>query len=260
MKNFFFKKQEIVLDCFTHIPYVYDHAKVNYGSKFIPEWWKETPPTVIGDGKETGTIKNCIGFIDFYKKGIIIPSWFEIDLTIWEKNHPENHWYSIQSSNEHVSTTYSHAPYQFEGFANQTGKNIKLASPWAFKTKEDIFFSWTQPTWNMRPFLNDLFLLPAVVNYKYQHTTNINYMVDNYEYARTVTIPALTPLVILHPLTEKKVIIKNHLISEKEHNRMFGIEKLALIRNTKDMNQGYNKRKDLLIKSEDLSKCPFSQK
>lgn len=260
MTNFFFKKQEIVLDCFTHVSFVYDHAKINYGSKFIPQWWKDTPPTVIGDDKEIGTIKNCVGFIDFYKRGIVIPSWFEMDLTIYEKNHAENRWCSYTSSNQDVSMSFSHAPYQFQGFANDSGKNIKFTSPWAFKMKEDIFFTWTQPTWNLRSLLNDLFLLPAVVNYKYQHTTNINYMVDNFDYARTVHIPALTPLAILHPMTEKKVLIKNHLVSEQEYNRIFGIEKLALIRDPKDMNQGYNKRKALVDRSEELAKCPYSQK
>jgi hypothetical protein len=260
MKNFFFKKSEVILDCFTCVPHVYDFAKINNGSKFIPDWWKETPPIVFGDNREIGTIKNCVGLIDFYKKSIVIPSWFELDLNICEKNHPDDHWYSVRSSTDSVSTAFSHSPHQFEKFARATGKNVKLTSPWAFRTREDIYFTWTQPTWNMRDILSDLTLLPAVVNYKYQHTTNINYLIDNHDQPRTVTIPALTPLAILHPLTEKNVIIKNHLVSEQEYTRIFGVEKLALIRNPKEMNQGYYKRKDLLNKAESLSKCPFTNK
>lgn len=247
---FFFKKKQIVLDCFTKIPYVYDHAKIDHAIKYVPEWWKKTPKLI--EGKESGTVKNCIGFIDYYKKGFVMPSWFELNLTIHKHNDPENRWYSFTGSNDDVDLERSHAPYQFEGFAGFDGKNIKINSPWGFKTKDEIYFTATQPTWNMRANLEQLTLLPAVVNFKYQNFLNVNYFVTNREYEQHCSIKPLTPLIMLHPMSDRKITVKNHLVSEKEWDRLFGIYNLVI----KDEND-YQKKKELHETIEKQKKCPF---
>ena len=74
--------------------------------------------------------------------------------------------------------------------------------------------------------------------------------------AEQCTIPPLTPLVIMHPLTDKKVIIKNHLVSESEYDRMFGLGKLLLKRNGKEWSKFYTSKQKL--KSKSLNKSSFS--
>ena len=252
MALFFFKKKEIVLDCFTTIPYIYDNARINYGIKYMPEWWVNTP-RVDGD---VPTIKNCIALTEFYKRGIVIPSWFEMEMTINQMGQELG--YKWESSNQDVRTDDSHNTAQFSKFAEENGANIKLSSPWAFRTDDEVYFSWTQPTWHFRSLLSKMTILPGVINFKYQHHTNINFFAQNKDVAEQCTIPPLTPLVIMHPLTDKKVIIKNHLVSESEYDRMFGLGKLLLKRNGKEWSKFYTSKQKLKDKIKDVNRCPFS--
>jgi hypothetical protein len=247
-----FKKSEVVLDCFTHLPYVYDCAKINYANKFMPAWWKNTPES----NNDNPTIKHCAGLIDFYKTGIVLPSWFEMELTIAKLGQEK--WCDWESSNTDVDTSSSHTPDQFEGFAEVDGTNLKLTSPWLFKTKEDINFTWTQPTWSMRELLGNITVLPATINFKYQHVTNINLFVINKEQAQQCRIKPLMPLAILHPLTDKKITIKNHLVSKDEWERHLGVGKLILKRYPKEWISFYKTKKDLHKKIENINKCPYN--
>jgi hypothetical protein len=248
---FFFKRKDVVLDCFTKLPYVYDYAKIDYATKYIPEWWKNTPKTVEGKGSR-GTIKNCVAFIEYYKRGIVMPSWFEMELTIHELGRADDHWYTYTRSTSDADIDSSHTPWQFANFAGDDGKNIKFQSPWGFKTKDEIYFSVQQPTWNLRPLLHHVNILPAVVNYKYQHFTHVNMFITNREREQEFTIKPLTPLLMLHPLTERNVVVKTHLVDDKEWNRQFGVYNLMIADN-----RGYQKKKEVYTTLENQKKCPF---
>lgn len=265
--NFFFKKKEIVLDCFTHTPHAYDCANIDTALNHMPEWFKKTPKTEKdADGNdipEAVTIKNCPGVIDFYKKGIVIPSWFTMNLKINTFLDTENPAFSFEASNDNVHTTNSHNPLQFKRFAGEHGGNIKLSCPWAFKTKEDLYFTWTQPTWSLRNFTGSLTILPAVVNYRYNHGTEINYFVEAKAHVQEIIIPPLTPLVVLHPMTERTVVIKNHLVTIEEFNRVHGVHRLLFQRGGPDAIGFYQTKKKLIDRIESQneitqSKCPYT--
>lgn len=251
----FFKKKKIVLDCFTPLASVYDNCQINYGSRYYPEWWKDTPKEL----ENYNTIKSCRAFIDYYKEGIVIPSWFEADVDLYPINDPENKWFKVRYSNDNVDLSQSHDSIQFANFAQTYGRNIKIKSPWAFRTTKDIPFAWTQPTWSNRNFFKHFSLLPGVINFKYQHHTHINFFIELSEQAKTITIPPLTPLVMLHPLTDNKIEIKNHLVSEKEFDRIFSKEELILNRNLSDESKEYERKKNLSKKIDNIKKCPFKE-
>jgi hypothetical protein len=246
---FFFKKKEIVLNCFTYSSIAYDHAKIDYGKNYFPEWWKNEP---MHNEADYPTIKYCVAFKDFYNKGIIIPSWFEIKFFINENNE-----YGWTSSNHDVGLDLSHPQSQFYGFSKENGFNVKLTSPWIFKTKEEIFFTWTSPTWSLRNNINDFKILPGVISFKYQTGTNINLFVEkNENRSKEFHIEALTPLVILHPISERKLVIKNHLISKTEWDRKFnnGADQLFLQNNFQERVSLRKKVRDHIDK-----KCPFHE-
>jgi hypothetical protein len=232
-----FKKKEIVLDCFTTDAVVYDNAKINDANKFMPEWWKNTPQEVQGDK----SIRNCLGIVEFYRTGIVIPSWFEMYYKDGQFTTSTN-----------IDTGGSHPNHQYQGFAGDDGTSMKLHTPWVFKCNRDINFTWTQPTWNNRDAIDRYTILPAVVNYKYQFNTSINLFMVKKEQEEGTLIKPLTPLVILHPMTEEKVVIKNHLVDEKEYQRVTGIDKLHF---TGSLNL-YNRRKKLINKVDELN-CPY---
>jgi hypothetical protein len=255
--NFFFKKKEIVLDCFTYAPHVYDYAKIDRASNYIPQWWKDTPSATPGSNGKLATIKHCIGLIDFFREGIVIPSWFEMELNIHEFASQNRELYHWDASSSIVKTDNSHHSEQFYGFAGEAGHNMKITSPWAFRTKEFVNFTWTQPTWNNRSFISNLQILPAVINFKYQHATEINYFLLIKKEKQEVTVPPLTPLVIMHPLTDQNIIIKNHLVSKDEWMRYYGTGQLFLQRNASDSGKHYKHKKHLIDQFDKLKKCPF---
>jgi hypothetical protein len=249
--NIFKKKSKITLDCFCALDYAYDYTPIDHGYKFFPEWWRDTPADT-NNGK-TLTIKNCIGVIEFYKKAVVIPSWFEMDLKIYTEHDLEKRYYSYESSNQQTVDDQSHHQSQFDKFSLSNGHNMKLTSPWHFRTKESLQWTWTQPTWNMRNNLENLILLPAVVNYKYQHSTNINFFIITQSQEKNAYISPNTPLVVLHPMTEKEIEIKNHLVDEKEFKRLQNIDGLFLKRTAKENAKLYSNKKSFI----DRMGCPI---
>jgi hypothetical protein len=243
---FFFKKHHVVLDCFTHIPHVYDYAKIEHGNKYFPEWWKKTPKIIKQDLDKIPTIKNCAGVMDFCKKGIVLPSWFEMELTL----HDEEERYCSVNSSYEVDFSGTHQKNQFDSFAENDGENLKFTSPWYFRTKENIDFVMAQPTWNSREMIPHMIMLPGVTNFKYQHHTEIAFLIIYQNKRVTISIPPLTPLAIFHPMSEKEIKIKNHLIDKTEWDRIVGYKKLIL---NKKANEKKIDKKQII----DKFRCPF---
>jgi hypothetical protein len=111
----------------------------------------------------------------------------------------------------------------------------------------------------MRDLLCDLTILPATVNYKFQHATEINFFIVNQLQSKKINISPLTPLAILHPLTERKIKIKNHLVSKEEWLRIFGVDRFLFRRNSDDAVKFYNRKKKLQTSIEEKSSCPFKK-
>jgi len=252
---FFFKKSQIVLDCFTHLPYAYDYAKIDNGAKFFPEWWKTTPKLIDTGERITATIKSCKGLIEYYKNSIVIPSWFGMEFQILSEPDEKGYIWKYIATNNDVSFE-NHSKEQFEGFCQEDGLSLKLTSPWRFKTNKFCNFVWSQPIWNNRSLVNKLTVLPGVLDFYYQHGTAINFFCTIPKTDITkVNIEPLSPLVILHPLHDKKIIIKNHLIDEKEYERINGIWKFIYLSEGLTLYRDKKRIKDNL----DKSNCPFGK-
>ena len=132
------KDDDIILDCYTYNPYAYNFAKINYGHHYIPEWWKNTPKVV----EKNATIKNCPAFVEYYKKGIVLPMWCEVELQIKLKGDGLYTWKSAQKE----FSILHHEQEQFEGFTKEDGHNLKIMSPWFIKCKEEIDFTFSEVT------------------------------------------------------------------------------------------------------------------
>ena len=257
MFDIFVKKSEVVVDCFTHHQSAFQYTPIDFGSRFYPEWWKKSEKFYVDEqGSSKATIKNCVGFIEYYKNNLILPSWFEMDLNVHEQGNEK--WWTYEGSNQYVVTNSTHGRKSFEKFALDNGNNIKLTSPWGLKTKENINWVWTQPTWNLREHLPIFVVLPAVVEFKYQHATNVNLFVVNEDKFKKTTIAPNTPLVSLHPMTEKKIVLKRHLVTYEEFlQTLDGVASLFMRRDYFDFSKLYKKKKEFLDKQ---SKCPFNKK
>lgn len=257
MFSFFVKRSEVVVDCFTHHQAAFEYTPIDYGSKFLPDWWKDTKPSFQNNSGQVGpTIKNCIGLIEYYKNSLIIPSWFEMDLNVYEEGN-EQTW-TYQSSNTYVDTESTHPREAFKGFALENGSNLKFTSPWLIRTKEEVRWVWSQPTWNLREHLSTFTVLPAVIDFKYQHSTNVNLFVQNETNFKNTIIKPNTPLVSLHPISDKNFIIKNHLISYEDFTqKKNGAASMFLLRNFKEISKLYARKRDLVNIRGKNSTCPF---
>jgi hypothetical protein len=192
-------------------------------------------------------MKSCIGFTEFYQNSITIPLW--TDLLI--KTDQEKGYYDhFLSDNQTILGL--HLPEQMQGlFDTNKHIHIKIISPWVFKCKEDIRFTWTQPTWNFNP-IDQILIPPAIIDYKYQNGTNINFFLSPKTAKQDTLLECGQPLVNISPMSERKIKIHNHLVTPEEMDKISWINKQISFFGT------YNKRRNILNKKD--SKCPFGFK
>lgn len=258
MFDFFFKRKEIVLDCFTTVPPVYDYSPISYAIKFVPDWWKKTP--ILNDGM--ATIRNCLGFTELYKNAIVIPCWSAMDFFIDDKNKKTFEWRTSLDwrsviSDELIST---HSNEQFFNFTGNHGLNLKIISPWMFKTNKFVNFSWSQPTWNVRDRIFNANVLPAVTNFYTQNSTHINIFFEHQDEKQKITFEWLNPLVMLHPLSDNKIKIQNHLISETEMQRFLGRRFLFFRSGPENQIKSIKINNKLKTHYERIGNCPHKPK
>ena len=253
---FKFKKSEIDLDCFTDDPVQYEVAKIRSGKAFFPEWFKKT--SLINKEYDGLTIKGCNGLKDFYSASVIIPSWFSMVLEII-KNQNNTFEYSVNFSEGGPEGVLSHGSFQYEHFKTDFSENFKIDNPWYFKTKEDIKFVWSQPTWSHPEMLSVLHLLPAVVDFKYQSGTNISWMITAQAEYKKIEIDPLDALVALHPMTEKEIKIHNHLVDSREIDRIYGYDMIHKMRSGTFMRNKRQRKIKYFNKLEEIEKkCPVN--
>jgi hypothetical protein len=209
---FLFPKKKIVLDCFTSKPYVMEHAPINYAIKNIPDWWRNLPASYRDGHNPVLTMKSCAGMIDYYTKSISIPLWSDLSISV-----DANKNYTWQFSDEATSAIV-HPKNQFVGFLNTYG-HIKIDSPWLLKSEKNLNWVWSHPTYNYSNS-NNIVSLPGITNFYHQHTTNIN-MLINLDQEKNFLLPYGEPLVVLTPMSDRKVKIVRHLVSENEYFNLY---------------------------------------
>jgi len=205
---FFFKKKPLVLNCVTDRHDVMTYAPIQKTSKFFPDWWKRLPKSIDDAGAGVGfrTMKTCAGMRDLFQHGIIIPMWSDAVISVGKIGEQA---YKYQFSDKRSIISADHSAHQRGDFAPADAyQHIKVDSPWLFSCEEAVPLIWTEPTWNMGEHLTQYRVLPAVVDYKYQTSTNINLIASRkLNEVSTFMIPHGQPLVQLTPLTERELKI-----------------------------------------------------
>jgi hypothetical protein len=215
---FFFKKPKVIVDCFTAHPIAFEVAKPDNAIKFIPDWWKNIPASYTPKDSffKHPTLKGCDGVINNFKHGIVIPMWCDFAIEISPK---ETNYFRYQFGDK-MSEISSHQYKQFNNYIKEEEiLHIKFHSPWFFSCKESMYWMWTDPKWNTIK-VNDYVVLPGITSFKYQRSTNINVLFYKEERAKIIEIKYNTPLVHIIPLTDRKLILKHHLVDETEINKL----------------------------------------
>ena len=240
---FFFKKSKLYVDAFISEDYsgVYDSIPIDYSVKYFPDWWKSLKAKEF-DYDIMNTLKNmksCIGLIEFYKKGITIPMWSDFALRL---NSDKTKWDWKYSDG--ISKMAYHATEQRLGF-KEYYHHFKLESPWLIKSEKNISFMFTPHYYNLQNL--NMEFPPGITDFYYQHATNINFLLPLAE--DKAFIPVGQPLINIVPLSEKKLVLKKHLVTKTEHDKLYQ-ENLSL-----SFTKKYLKR--VKFKEKNESKCPF---
>lgn len=239
-------KNTLTLHCYTDRADVYNYFPIVSGKKTVPEWVKKlpaAPKTVEEILKHIPNIKSCTGLLDYHRLSIVLPLWSDL---ILETGSEDNDHYAWQYS-DLKSQVDIHLPEQYGNYFDpKKYQHFKIISPWSFLCSEDINFFATGPEWCFDK-LKNINILGGILNFKFQNETHVNLIYSKQKEKSCTLLEADTPLYYFFPLTEKKVEIKNHLVSTEEMTR---IRQMA---GQTKFNNKYYKNRELIAKRG----CPF---
>lgn len=209
----FFKKSTITVDCFVSNPAIAELFPLSPLKEHLPAWWKNTPnSTTISDCPvNISTIKRCPGFKDLFKNGLCIPAWSEYLLF-----QDPTHGFSHTAPNRAADGLQHHAD-QMDGAFNDY-QHYKLVSPWLLREKTGINFIMTQASWH-DPSPCKYHIPVGSLEFKYQHSTHINFVAPKTDTLKQFTIAAGQPIAYLLPITDKKIKLNIEVVSESEINK-----------------------------------------
>lgn len=243
---FIFKKRKLVLDLFTHRQMIFDAAKPKLAPHFYPEWWKEVKTEMqVGDEMfPTATIRRCMGLVDHYKHGFVIPMWSDLRVELGPIGDP---FFRAQFSDNTTNIGQHPASIRGSYLPDSHYQHLKLFTPWAAKCNEDVYWKWEQPTWSYRN-PNKSIVLPGTIEYKYQYSMNANLMFAREAGITMVEIPFQQPLVHITPLTERELELRHHMVTKEEYDTMMQGEKLSNINRYRSYRR---------VRESEERKCPF---
>ena len=212
-----FRNKKIHIDCFTSVGIYATDNPIQKASNFIPEWWKKLTPNVTFKDTnqveiEKPTMRSCMGLIDLYRAGFIIPMWSDLNFKIQNNDF----FYQFASNMGEIN---HHLPFQY----NNAYKNLvhfKIVVPWYFREKTGVQFLATGCVWSSLEKMPKISLLNGVLNFKYQAMCNINGFVSLEGQPYQYNIEAGTPMMHLIPMSDKDIQLHIHTLSDTDFNKM----------------------------------------
>jgi hypothetical protein len=183
----------------------YEIYKPDYAHKFMPNWFKSLPQHIPIKNNynvefDISSVKKCPGIRTNLFNGFIIPMWSDLYIKVM----PDKTYFF--NSADGKSTCHSHMPAQFKGFYDRH-VHIKIISPWRIKTDREIKFYWTEPYYfHTEP--RDFVIMPALMEFYYQHTTNVHIFAPVKEEPYTIKLQAGEPLIQLIDTGDNKLSIE----------------------------------------------------
>lgn len=214
MFSIFRRPGKIHVDCFTYMPTLTDLFPVLLAEERIPSWHKGLSAVCKSpSGPMKGTMKTCPGVNDLFRTGIILQSWCDMYIN-WE--NPGNsgmYWEPQDKGESHHPLQWGDTP-QFKNYFH-----FKFLSPWKFVEKTGIKWIMMNTFWHDT---SQRYIVPAgMVEYKYQHTTNVNMFIPKASFPKNLTINAGKEISHIIPLSEKDIVLHQHEISETEYIRKY---------------------------------------
>jgi hypothetical protein len=212
----FFKKKPITVTFMTTNPAAYALAPVVRGFKALPQWWRDLPPEVeysFENNMAVANMRACTGLIDFYQSAVVLPLWTDTAVKVGPSSAPS---FSYQFA-DRASEAHPHPDNQFQGFTNNKDyQHLKLISPWKVVSSEPLNWVMQGVPYAMDD-LTEYTVLPGALNFHYSTSTNVHLMFKrDTDKDRDIRISHGTPLVMLHPMSERELDLKVLLVSHQE--------------------------------------------
>lgn len=165
---FYFKKNnKINLDFYLDKIYLEKNLVPRISKNCIPKWWKNLPNSYEDtDFKQIkwSTVKRCIGAIETFMNGIMIP--LVEDLSLSDSSEFLDHWI----------------------LDNQHG----------------IEFLIIQSTWTLGDFNRDITVIPKIINAKGKNNLDVEIQKHPYSMNNITVVPKGTTFLHVIPLTKKE--------------------------------------------------------
>lgn len=203
-----FKRNEVIVKLYTCEPNHFEFFKLRKATKDYPEWLKKLSSEYYEPGfipAPIPTAKRCPAVIDYFKKSMVIPSQFDVYLKAGVNN--TSGWLTPTQETANMIKTFSSE--QKVGFNTP---HVKIDTSWICIEETGINFMIADAYYNN--FNEPWRIVPGILDFKYQHSLNINVAYNNQE--DPIFIPMNTPISFMIPLTEKEVKYEHHLVSHDE--------------------------------------------
>lgn len=215
---FLFKSKPIVVDAFTKNAGIYEYFQPASAMNFVPTWWKNLPKNIDvvrhGISIPHATMKQCDGFIEQYKNSFIVPLWADLAIETRE----DGYWSYVFSTEDtpNINEHQEHMTRDVDAFKHLI--QLKLTTPWLFTEKDGVKFQLMEPFWNRIERTDTLHTAPGILNFKDQNAV-VNVFLSQKQ-NQTIRMQSGDPLLQYVPLSDRKVVVKSHLVDDTEWKRI----------------------------------------
>lgn len=205
----------IKLDFYTFDPAAFEYAQPNIG-KPKPKWFsslcpvskKQAPNMPLGFIEKHPTVVYCPAIRGMVEDSINIPAWYETEIII----NPDGSFIDTKGE-EFGEKIAAHTVDQVGGEFYKDRAFAKLISPWKGVCNEAVHFMYTSNFYGSSFFdHNDIVVPPGYIEFKYQSATNVHLWFKIKPEMYSVKIPLKTPLLNFTPMSERELILNNHLV------------------------------------------------
>ncbi len=217
----FWKKKEVNLTAYTFGESYVNTCPPVYKSNQKPDWLQKLKTFYASwDQQSHMAIKNataavCPAIKYFLSDPITLCMWADLDIKIF----PDGRWTHYSRPEWNINLA-EHGKEQF-GEAYNGRVAIKLVSPWYFKADDSAKFMFMESHYSTSFFRDqNIIIPPGIIEYKYQHATNVHMLFPIKDEEYVVRIKHGTPLVSMFPMFERKLNFDVKLISYNEFANM----------------------------------------
>lgn len=165
--------------------------------------------------------KVCPAINNYLGSGIKIKAWSTIRVRVNPDGLVEHLSGAELSLGSNIPLLGQHSPDQYEYIYQQNKTAFKLLNPWLIKCNQNVKFLFAESHYSTNILReNNLIISPGIIDFKYQHATNIHIIADIKKEPYEITIPYGTPLITLFPMTEREVDLNCEIVSQEEYNKI----------------------------------------